>query len=143
MSSVTFTSNTTVDEDRLRSPSLTDSGETSTSSTPYTAVPFSAGNPTIEETRGLMNLVPEDTISSLPKIPVDSSPFPSPFSSVSLYRAHALLFVVGMQFKGFGFQEWRKPLLCVLEVPNHMTYADFCMFCGSFIENILDMRIVR
>uniref|UniRef100_A0A7N0ZQZ2 BRCA1-associated protein n=1 Tax=Kalanchoe fedtschenkoi TaxID=63787 RepID=A0A7N0ZQZ2_KALFE len=37
----------------------------------------------------------------------------------------------------------RKPLVCVLGVPNHMTYADFCQFCGSFIHNVLEMRIVR
>lgn len=37
----------------------------------------------------------------------------------------------------------RKPLLCVLDVPNHMTYADFCQFCASFIHHILEMRIVR
>ncbi|AES68230.2 zinc finger, C3HC4 type (RING finger) protein [Medicago truncatula] len=37
----------------------------------------------------------------------------------------------------------RKPLACVLGVPNHMTYADFCQFCGSFIQHILEMRIVR
>ncbi|MCL7022285.1 hypothetical protein MKW94_002050 [Papaver nudicaule] len=37
----------------------------------------------------------------------------------------------------------RKPLVCVLAVPNHMTYADFCQFCGSFIQHILEMRIIR
>ncbi|KAF3676589.1 Acetylornithine aminotransferase, mitochondrial [Capsicum annuum] len=37
----------------------------------------------------------------------------------------------------------RKQLLCVLFVPNHMTYADFCQFCGSFIQHMLEMRIVR
>ncbi|XP_059459018.1 BRAP2 RING ZnF UBP domain-containing protein 2 [Corylus avellana] len=37
----------------------------------------------------------------------------------------------------------RKPLVCVLGVPNYMTYADFCQFCGSFIDHILEMRIVR
>ncbi|PWA76010.1 zinc finger (C3HC4-type RING finger) family protein [Artemisia annua] len=37
----------------------------------------------------------------------------------------------------------RKPLICVLGVPNHMTYADFCQFCGSFIHHILEMRVVR
>ncbi|KAF6166910.1 hypothetical protein GIB67_020139 [Kingdonia uniflora] len=37
----------------------------------------------------------------------------------------------------------RNSLLCVLGVPNHMTYADFCQFCGSFIQHLLEMRIVR
>ncbi|QHO50266.1 BRCA1-associated protein [Arachis hypogaea] len=37
----------------------------------------------------------------------------------------------------------RKPLVCVVSVPNHMTYADFCQFCGSFLHYILEMRIVR
>ncbi|KAL6952141.1 BRAP2 RING ZnF UBP domain-containing protein 2 [Sarracenia purpurea var. burkii] len=37
----------------------------------------------------------------------------------------------------------RKTLICVLGVPNHMTYADFCQFCGSFIQHMLEMRIVR
>ncbi|XP_024021874.1 BRCA1-associated protein [Morus notabilis] len=37
----------------------------------------------------------------------------------------------------------RKSLVCVLGVPNYMTYADFCQFCGSFIQHILEMRIVR
>ncbi|KAM6602329.1 hypothetical protein CsatA_021938 [Cannabis sativa] len=42
-----------------------------------------------------------------------------------------------------GLPVERKPLLCVLGVPNHMTYADFCQFCGSFVHHILEMRIVR
>lgn len=37
----------------------------------------------------------------------------------------------------------RKPLVYVLDVPNHMTYADFCQFCGSFIQHVLEMRVVR
>ncbi|CAH9106781.1 unnamed protein product [Cuscuta europaea] len=37
----------------------------------------------------------------------------------------------------------RKPLLCVLGVPNHMRYSDFCQFCGSFVQHMLEMRIVR
>ncbi|KAM0010794.1 putative transcription factor C2H2 family [Helianthus debilis subsp. tardiflorus] len=37
----------------------------------------------------------------------------------------------------------RSPLICVLGVPNHMTYADFCQFCGSFIHHVLEMRVVR
>ncbi|XP_057248501.1 BRAP2 RING ZnF UBP domain-containing protein 2 [Beta vulgaris subsp. vulgaris] len=37
----------------------------------------------------------------------------------------------------------RKALVCVLGVPNHMTYADFCRFCGSFVQHMLEMRIVR
>ncbi|CAJ1954999.1 unnamed protein product [Sphenostylis stenocarpa] len=37
----------------------------------------------------------------------------------------------------------RKPLVCVVGVPNHMTYADFCQFSGSFIQHMLEMRIVR
>ncbi|CAA0810103.1 zinc finger (C3HC4-type RING finger) family protein [Striga hermonthica] len=37
----------------------------------------------------------------------------------------------------------RKPLISVIGVPNHMTYADFCQFCGSFIHHVLEMRIVR
>ncbi|CAK7334205.1 unnamed protein product, partial [Dovyalis caffra] len=37
----------------------------------------------------------------------------------------------------------RKPLVAVIGVPNHMTYADFCQFCASFIHHILEMRIVR
>ncbi|MQM18898.1 hypothetical protein Taro_051897 [Colocasia esculenta] len=78
------------------------------SSGPTRMVPFSSGNPRIEETRGIMHLYPEDTSSSPPSLPVG-----------------------------------RKPLLCVLEVPNHMTYADFCQFCGSFIQHVLEMRIVR
>uniref|UniRef100_A0A0D6R608 BRCA1-associated protein n=1 Tax=Araucaria cunninghamii TaxID=56994 RepID=A0A0D6R608_ARACU len=36
----------------------------------------------------------------------------------------------------------RSSLVCVLAVPNYMTYADFCQFTGSFIQNILDMRVV-
>ncbi|PIA30398.1 hypothetical protein AQUCO_05600084v1 [Aquilegia coerulea] len=44
---------------------------------------------------------------------------------------------------GGGGNVGRKPLVCVLNVPNHMTYADFCQFCASFIQHILEMRIVR
>ncbi|XP_068639869.1 BRAP2 RING ZnF UBP domain-containing protein 2 [Aristolochia californica] len=75
------------------------------------AVPFSSGNPRIEETRGVMHLYRND----LPDATDSTSSLP-----------------VG-----------RKPLVCVLAVPNHMTYADFCQFCASFIQNILEMRVVR
>ncbi|WOK95068.1 BRCA1-associated protein isoform X1 [Canna indica] len=71
------------------------------------AVPFSSGNPRIEETRGIMHLYPEEVASST-TLPVG-----------------------------------RKPLVCVIAVPNHMTYADFCRFCGAFIQRMLEMRIVR
>ncbi|XP_031284958.1 BRAP2 RING ZnF UBP domain-containing protein 2-like [Pistacia vera] len=37
----------------------------------------------------------------------------------------------------------RKPLVCVLGLPSHMTYADFYQFCASFGQNISEMRIVR
>ncbi|KAG0494012.1 hypothetical protein HPP92_005006 [Vanilla planifolia] len=71
------------------------------------AVPFSSGNPRIEEIRGIMHLFPEDA-SSFYNPPVD-----------------------------------RKSLVVVLAVPNHMTYADFCRFCGSFVQHMVEMRIVR
>jgi BRCA1-associated protein len=72
------------------------------------ALPFSSGNPRIEETRGFMHLYNDDNAASSSELPVG-----------------------------------RKALLCVLGVPNHMTYADFCQFCGSFIPQMLEMRIVR
>ncbi|KAG6383574.1 hypothetical protein SASPL_156662 [Salvia splendens] len=37
----------------------------------------------------------------------------------------------------------RNPLICVVGVPNHTTYADFCQLCGPFIQNMLEMGIVR
>eukprot|EP00268_Persea_americana_P038037 TRINITY_DN3769_c1_g1_i1.p1 TRINITY_DN3769_c1_g1~~TRINITY_DN3769_c1_g1_i1.p1 ORF type:complete len:514 (-),score=103.97 TRINITY_DN3769_c1_g1_i1:629-2116(-) len=82
------------------------------------AFPFSSGNPRIEETRGIMHLYSNSSTDSLPNSSSDSNPNPN--------------LPVG-----------RKPLVCVLGVPNHMTYADFCQFCGSFIQHILEMRIVR
>ncbi|KAM7475873.1 hypothetical protein LguiB_023116 [Lonicera macranthoides] len=72
------------------------------------SLPFSSGNPRIEETRGVMHLYKDDDASSSSELPVG-----------------------------------RKALLCVLGVPNHMTYADFCQFCGSFVQHMLEMRIVR
>lgn len=72
------------------------------------ALPFSSGNPRIEETRGVMHLYSNQLASSPSQLPVG-----------------------------------RKSLVCVLGVPNHMTYADFCRFCGSFIQHMLEMRIVR
>ncbi|KAK9149549.1 hypothetical protein Scep_008306 [Stephania cephalantha] len=78
------------------------------------AFPFSSGNPRIEETRGLMHL------------------HPNPNHNNSDVSTSAPDLPVG-----------RKPLVCVLGVPNHMTYADFCNFCGSFIQHIEEMRIVR
>ncbi|KAI3982145.1 hypothetical protein MKX01_019051 [Papaver californicum] len=85
--------------------------ESSNSSPVTQALPFSSGNPRIEEIRGIMHLYRDDNnISS------------SPNSNLPVGR---------------------KPLVCVLAVPNHMTYADFCQFCGSFIQHILEMRIVR
>ncbi|XP_010244752.1 PREDICTED: BRCA1-associated protein-like isoform X1 [Nelumbo nucifera] len=37
----------------------------------------------------------------------------------------------------------RKPYLCVLAVPNHLKPQNFCQFCDSFIQHILEMRLVR
>ncbi|XP_078438448.1 zinc finger (C3HC4-type RING finger) family protein [Wolffia australiana] len=69
-------------------------------------IPFSSGNPRIEETRGIVHLYPEDPMAS--RLPIG-----------------------------------RKPLVYVLDVPNHLTYADFCQFCGSFIQHVLEMRVTR
>ncbi|XP_024036323.1 BRCA1-associated protein isoform X2 [Citrus clementina] len=80
---------------------------------------FSSGNPRIEETRGVMHLFSSSS-SDNSNDGVVSSPSPNRNLPVG-----------------------RKPLVCVLGVPNHMTYADFCQFCASFIQHILEMRIVR
>ncbi|GMH17691.1 hypothetical protein Nepgr_019532 [Nepenthes gracilis] len=85
-----------------------DSGEPSSLSSMAKTLPFSSGNPRVEETRGVMHLFADEVASSTSQLPVG-----------------------------------RKPLVCVLGVPNHMTYADFCRFCGSFIQHMLEMRIVR
>ncbi|XP_010537913.1 PREDICTED: BRCA1-associated protein [Tarenaya hassleriana] len=82
-------------------------------------VRFSSGNPRIGETHGVMHLFSDDSVSS------SSSSSCSPSSSSS------------------NLPIGRNPLVCVLGVPNHMTYADFCQFCGSFIQHILEMRTVR
>ncbi|KAK1292747.1 hypothetical protein QJS10_CPB17g02153 [Acorus calamus] len=73
------------------------------------AVPFSSGNPRIEETRGIMHLFSDISDSS------SNSDLPT----------------------------GRTQHICVLAVPNHMTYADFCQFCGSFIPHVQEMRVVR
>ncbi|XP_073002265.1 BRAP2 RING ZnF UBP domain-containing protein 2 [Typha latifolia] len=97
------------EEESSRSSPPRSSGDLVDSSSPLPtqAVPFSSGNPRIEETRGILYLYPFDP-SSPSNLPVG-----------------------------------RKPLVCVLSVPNHMTYADFCQFCGSFLQHMLEMRIVR
>ncbi|XP_077216737.1 zinc finger (C3HC4-type RING finger) family protein [Tasmannia lanceolata] len=115
MSSTTATS--AVPEEAFHlSPAMNSGDLTEPSSSGLTqSVPFSSGNPIIEETRGIMHLYRDDILESS----ASSSP-PIPYLPVG-----------------------RKPLVCVLAVPNHMTYADFCQFCGSFIQHILEMRIVR
>ncbi|CAN6359129.1 unnamed protein product [Urochloa humidicola] len=37
----------------------------------------------------------------------------------------------------------RKPRVCVLGVPNHMTYDELCRFCGDFVHGTLSMRAFR
>ncbi|KAM6586000.1 hypothetical protein CsatB_013002 [Cannabis sativa] len=38
----------------------------------------------------------------------------------------------------------RSPLVCVCQVPNQITYADFCQLCGpDFINQISQMQIIR
>lgn len=91
---------------------------------------FSSGNPRIEETRGLMHLFPDETPATLP-VSFYSSSIPSLFA-LSINQSVSISCQVG-----------RKPLVCVVGVPNHMTYADFCQFSGSFIQHMLEMRIVR
>ncbi|KAK9102101.1 hypothetical protein Sjap_019355 [Stephania japonica] len=80
------------------------------------ALRFSSGNPRIEETSGLMHLHP--------------NPNPNPNPNNSDVSTTAPDIPAG-----------RKPLVCVLGVPNSMTYADFCNFRGSFIQHIKEMRI--
>ncbi|KAG6507105.1 hypothetical protein ZIOFF_032446 [Zingiber officinale] len=80
------------------------------------SVSFSSGNPRIEETRGIMHLYPDEVASS------DNLP---------------------VRIASFDGEIGRKPLVCVIAVPNHMTYADFCRFCGAFIMHMAEMRIVR
>ncbi|KAF8726712.1 hypothetical protein HU200_019181 [Digitaria exilis] len=101
-------------------------GKPAASMTP-SAAPFSAaqsvdlvfysGNPRIEERRVVVTFHPDACASSssfhLPVIPA------------------------------FQFQVERKPRVCVLTVPNNMTYADFWRFCGEFANQALAMRIVR
>ncbi|KAL5207614.1 hypothetical protein ABZP36_032049 [Zizania latifolia] len=99
------------DGDCGESTSLAPSASTSSSASPLESVPFSSGNPRIEEIRGVVLLHPD------PPAAASSS------SSV---------LPVG-----------RKPRVCVPVVPNHMTYADFCRFCGAFVPHMLEMRIVR
>ncbi|CAN6449779.1 unnamed protein product [Victoria cruziana] len=37
----------------------------------------------------------------------------------------------------------RGTVICVLAVPNYMSYSDFCDFCGSYVEHMVDMRVIR
>ncbi|KAG8070052.1 hypothetical protein GUJ93_ZPchr0006g43500 [Zizania palustris] len=90
---------------------LAPSASTSSSASALESVPFSSGNPRIEEIRGVVLLHPD---------PPSAAPSPSSVLPVG-----------------------RKPRVCVPAVPNHMTYADFCRFCGAFVPYMLEMRIVR
>ncbi|XP_031284964.1 BRAP2 RING ZnF UBP domain-containing protein 2 [Pistacia vera] len=106
------------DDDTFRPLPAMISGDSSASNNSMTqAFAFSSGNPRIEETRGVMHLFNNNVDDGGGVVSASSSNHNLP---------------VG-----------RKPLVCVLGVPNHMTYADFCQFCASFIQNILEMRIVR
>ncbi|OMO77509.1 Zinc finger, UBP-type [Corchorus olitorius] len=98
-------SSTVTGDDKFRQPETVIDADFSASTMSTEAIPFSSGNPRIEETRGVMHLFSNDAVSPLP---VE-----------------------------------RKPFVSVLGVPNHMTYADFCQFCASFIHHIMEMRIVR
>ncbi|KAJ0007690.1 hypothetical protein Pint_30256 [Pistacia integerrima] len=106
------------DDDTFRPSPVMISGDSSASNNSMTqAFAFSSGNPRIEETRGVMHLFNNNVDDGGGVVSASSSNHNLP---------------VG-----------RKPLVCVFGVPNHMTYADFCQFCASFIQNILEMRIVR
>ncbi|XP_071702482.1 BRAP2 RING ZnF UBP domain-containing protein 2-like [Rutidosis leptorrhynchoides] len=97
------------------------------------------------------------SVSKLPITDVGDSSSPSssnayvtqafPFSSgnprIEEIRAVMQLFLDDAVSSSSNLPVGRMPLICVLGVPNHMTYADFCQFCGSFIHHILDMRIIR
>ncbi|KAF0906047.1 hypothetical protein E2562_009059 [Oryza meyeriana var. granulata] len=88
------------------------SASTSLSASALDSVPFSSGNPRIEEARGVVLLYPDP--------PAAASSSSSPVLPVG-----------------------RKPWVFVPAVPNHLTYADFCNICGSFLTHMLEMRIVR
>eukprot|EP00899_Mesostigma_viride_P012179 jgi/Mesvir1/20962/Mv08031-RA.1 len=59
---------------------------------------------------------------------------------VHLYRELALDTALT---SGSALPPERNPLVCVLAVPGHISGAEFCKFCGAFLYNIREMRIVR
>eukprot|EP00983_Pelagomonas_calceolata_P100335 1158555-Pelagomonas_calceolata.AAC.6 len=40
-------------------------------------------------------------------------------------------------------QEGRGPTICCLAIPADMSMADFCNFCGAYLEAIRSMRVLR
>jgi len=40
-------------------------------------------------------------------------------------------------------QEGRSPTICCLAIPADMSMADFCNFCGAYLEAIRSMRVLR
>ncbi|KAF3794334.1 BRCA1-associated protein, partial [Nymphaea thermarum] len=110
-------------------------------STAAPAFPFSSGSPKIEETRGILHIFrnvsePPASVRSLP-VSVRSSRLPA--SSVLVEEGCGFLPLLMV----FSFQAGRGTVICVLAVPNYMSYADFCDFCGSHVEHMVEMRVIR
>ncbi|XP_059644479.1 BRAP2 RING ZnF UBP domain-containing protein 2 isoform X2 [Cornus florida] len=90
-------------------------------------------------------IIPDDLTDSSSSVSKVTQPFP--FSSgnprIEETRGVMHLYQDDVASSSSELPVGRKPLVCVLGVPNHMTYADFCQFCGSFIQHMLELRIVR
>ncbi|KAH7858342.1 hypothetical protein Vadar_022701 [Vaccinium darrowii] len=88
-------------------------------------------------------MIPGDSTSSSSSNPTQAFHFSSGNPRIEETRGVMHLYRDDFASTSSELPVGRKTLVCVLGVPNHMTYADFCQFCGSFIQHMLEMRIVR
>lgn len=91
----------------------------------------------------ITNIGDSSTSSSSNAYVTQAFPFSSGNPRIEETRGVMHLFLDDAASSSSNLPVGRIPLICVLGVPNHMTYADFCQFCGSFIHHIMEMRIVR
>ncbi|KAF5739052.1 BRCA1-associated protein [Tripterygium wilfordii] len=81
------------------------------------------------------------SILNIPDVSTQAYPFSS--GNPRIEETRGIMHLFETDTASLSLPIGRKPAVCVHGVPNHMTYADFCQFSGSFIHHILEMRIVR
>jgi BRCA1-associated protein len=107
------------------------------------SIAFSAGNPRVEHITGVVHLYRD-----LSENAVDEATTPSAQQVQALLRLACMTtFKYAKQHpEGSALphlQAERSTTLCCLSLPGDMSVANFCTFCGAYLAEMAEMRVLR